>query len=268
MPSTAFLDVYTGDKEVHSRLTEQFNHTSSLLEKHAAVFGLPSSPELLTSEQQEILIDLNVKGGNGQDLFFQPPKPLLAGRITFELDDSCPKTKQNFMALCTGEKGNVKSAPNKKLHYLDCPIHRVVQGFVAQGGDVTRGDGSGGESIYGPKFLSEKRGLQASPRRGSLAMANSGGKNPNNTSQFFIVLSDDEKTLEKLKGTLIERTTRSHKLKLPSSILQGKYVVFGHVEPDDQESERVLQRLNEVGAKPGSKDEKPTAPVWVGGCGA
>ncbi|KAJ8073375.1 hypothetical protein PM082_011649 [Marasmius tenuissimus] len=246
MPSTAFLDVYTGDKEEHSRLTEQFNHTSSLLEKHAAVFGLPSSPELLTSEQQEILIDLN-KGGNGQDLFFQPPKPLLAGRITFELDDSCPKTKQNFMALCTGEKGNVKSAPNKKLHYLDCPIHRVVQGFVAQGGDVTRGDGSGGESIYGPKFLSEKPGLQASPRRGSLAMANSGGKNPNNTSQFFIVLSDDEKTLEKLKG---------------------KYVVFGHVEPDDQESERVLQRLNEVGAKPGSKDEKPTAPVWVGGCGA
>lgn len=38
-----------------------------------------------------------------------------------------------------------KNAPNKKLHYLDCPIHRIVKGFVAQGGDVTRGDGSGGE---------------------------------------------------------------------------------------------------------------------------
>ena len=38
-----------------------------------------------------------------------------------------------------------KNAPNKKLHYLDCPIHRIVKGFVAQGGDVTRGDGTGGE---------------------------------------------------------------------------------------------------------------------------
>jgi cyclophilin family peptidyl-prolyl cis-trans isomerase len=38
-----------------------------------------------------------------------------------------------------------KNAPNKKLHYLDCAIHRIVKGFVAQGGDVTRGDGSGGE---------------------------------------------------------------------------------------------------------------------------
>jgi cyclophilin family peptidyl-prolyl cis-trans isomerase len=38
-----------------------------------------------------------------------------------------------------------KNAPNKKLHYIECPIHRIVSGFVAQGGDVTRGDGSGGE---------------------------------------------------------------------------------------------------------------------------
>ncbi|KAL0570938.1 hypothetical protein V5O48_011022 [Marasmius crinis-equi] len=249
MASTAYLDIYCGDREENARQVELYDHTSTLLKKHAAVFSLPSNPELLTTEQQEILIDLNVvsfKGGDYQDLLFRRPKPLLLGRITFELDDSCPKSKQNFMALCTGEKGNVKSAPNKKLHYLDCPIHRVVQGFVAQGGDITRGDGSGGESIYGPKFPSEKPGLQASPGRGSLAMANAGGKNPNNTSQFFIVLSDDEKALGKLKG---------------------KYVVFGHVKPGDEESERVLQELNEVGAKPGSKDEKPVAPVWIGGCG-
>ena len=58
--STAFLDIYAGDKEEHTQLTERYAHTSSLLQKHAAVFDLPSSPELLTSEQQEILIDLNV----------------------------------------------------------------------------------------------------------------------------------------------------------------------------------------------------------------
>ncbi len=100
---------------------------------------------------------------------------------------------------------------------MDCPIHRIVRGFVAQGGDVTRGDGSGGEvgytmyillsapdvlhqSIYGPKFACEKAGLQVTPHRGSIAMANSGGKSPVNTSQFFIVLSADEKALAKLKG--------------------------------------------------------------------
>lgn len=78
---------------------------------------------------------------------FTPPNPLLVGRLVFELDDTMglSKTTANFLALCTGEKGMCKNAPNKKLHYLGCPVHRIVKGFVAQGGDVTRGDGSGGE---------------------------------------------------------------------------------------------------------------------------
>jgi cyclophilin family peptidyl-prolyl cis-trans isomerase len=78
---------------------------------------------------------------------FEPPVPLLAGQLVFELSSAAglTKTVANFAALCTGEKGACKQAPNKKLHYLHCPIHRIVKGFVAQGGDVTRGDGSGGE---------------------------------------------------------------------------------------------------------------------------
>lgn len=78
---------------------------------------------------------------------FLPPPPLLVGRLVFDLDSShgLTKTTTNFIALCTGEKGMCKNAPNKKLHFIDCPIHRIVSGFVAQGGDVTRGDGSGGE---------------------------------------------------------------------------------------------------------------------------
>lgn len=80
-------------------------------------------------------------------MLFEPPPPLLAGRVVFALDDSrgLAKTSANFVALCTGEKGMCKNAPNKKLHYLDCPMHRVIKDFVAQGGDITRGDGSGGE---------------------------------------------------------------------------------------------------------------------------
>lgn len=184
---------------------------------------------------------------------------MCVGRLVFRLDPApgLAKTRANFIALCTGEKGACKNAPNKKLHYLDCPIHRIVKGFVAQGGDVTRGDGSGGEvstsvtatrsvrrvlicffqSIYGGKFNDDKEGLKRKPRRGSLAMANS-GKNTN-TSQFFVVLTGDETKLAKMNG---------------------KYVVFGEVLSGWE----VLDRLDEVG---GGTDGKSSMPVWVGSCG-
>lgn len=72
---------------------------------------------------------------------------MCVGRLIFKLDEAqgLTKTRENFMALCTGRKGNCKNAPNKRLYYLDTPMHRIVKDFVAQGGDVTRGDGSGGE---------------------------------------------------------------------------------------------------------------------------
>ncbi|KAH9929079.1 cyclophilin-like domain-containing protein [Epithele typhae] len=170
---------------------------------------------------------------------FTPPPPLCVGRMIFGLDDApgLSKTTSNFAALCTGEKGPCKNAPNKKLHYLDCPIHRIVKGFVAQGGDITRGDGSGGESIYGGKFNDDKAGLKKKPARGALAMANS-GKNTN-SSQFFIVLTDDETKISKMAG---------------------KYVVFGFLV----DGWEVLDRLDAVGGGP---DGNPSEAVWIGGCG-
>ena len=192
------------------------------------------------------------------DMLFAAPKPLLAGRLIFDLDSShgLSKTVKNFTALCTGEKGMCKGARNKSLHYLDCPIHRIVKGFVAQGGDVTRGDGSGGEvrsevdsrtfgcsslthpqSIYGGKFNDDKAGLKTKFKRGSLAMANS-GKNTN-SSQFFVVLTDDDPKLAKL---------------------DGKYVHFGQL----RDGWEVLDALDSVG---GGTDGKPTEPAWVGGSG-
>jgi cyclophilin family peptidyl-prolyl cis-trans isomerase len=79
---------------------------------------------------------------------------LHVGRVVFELFASVvPKTAENFRALCTGEAGTGKSG--KKLHYKDCVFHRVIPGFMLQGGDFTEGNGRGGESIYGDKFKDE-----------------------------------------------------------------------------------------------------------------
>jgi len=147
------------------------------------------------------------------------------GRMVIGLfGEVTPLTAQNFYELCTHAKG---------FGYKGSKFHRVINAFMAQGGDITNGNGTGGKSIYGENFADENFEL-GHVGRGWLSMANAG---PNtNGSQFFI--------------TFIE-----------TSFLNGRHTVFGKVI----EGLELLDLIEDVQT---NRNDCPLKDVVIADCGA
>ena len=193
--------------------TESFVNSDKLAKPHGVI-------------TDKVYFDVAVEGGKG-------------GRVVIGLyGNDVPLTVKNFKHWC--DKSAVKPSPNlpKNLEgkgYKDSPFHRIIPGFMIQGGDITRGDGMGGASIYnnGGKFKDENFKFKHTAP-GLLSMANAG---PNtNGSQFFI-------------------TTKK------TGWLDGKHVVFGVLA--DEKSWEVVKYMESLGSGSGKTKTK----VWIRDCG-
>lgn len=157
-----------------------------------------------------------------------------AGRIVLGLHGTVvPKTVANFEQLCIGTT-KAKGPPPQPLAYQGSTFHRIIPGFMIQGGDFERHNGTGGRSIYYDEgryvFADENFTLQH--QVGVLSMANAGPDT--NGSQFFITV----------KGT-------PH--------LNGRHVVFG-VVVEGWDTVKAIERC-------GSSTGRPIARVKVTACG-
>jgi len=148
-----------------------------------------------------------------------------SGRILMELfEETAPKTVKNFKVLTTGEAG---------YGFKNSQFHRIIPGFMLQGGDFEKGDGTGGYSIYGRTFPDETFEVPHDSS-GLLSMANAG--EDTNGSQFFI-------TVDKTPW------------------LNGKHVVFGRVK--DLDSFNVVKHIESYG----SQDGTPSAKIVIADSG-
>ncbi|GAA5976587.1 hypothetical protein JCM5350_006690 [Sporobolomyces pararoseus] len=246
MTSTrCYIDFACGDQARYDDELSQYSSLKGWLAQNGEKYGLVKELNELDETARETLTAVYESEAkiNLTPSSFSPPASLRLPRLFFNVrTDSAglKKTTTNFLDLLTDSKKlKSKRSPNSPLRYVGSKVFRIEEGFVAQTGDVTRQDGSGGESIYGGAFNDEKEGLKVNFELGTIAMANS-GKN-SNTSQFFVTLAAESAKLKKLTG---------------------KYVAFAQADLAVQSSRECLDRLSSLGNGKGGTRE----PVWIEEC--
>ncbi|CAE8627826.1 unnamed protein product [Polarella glacialis] len=195
-----------GEREEHDQKKLEANREKERKESQKALEARKGKPNPI------VYLEVEVRGlpGYGET----EGRVEACGRLEIELfADVVPRTAENFRCLCTGEKG-------KRLNFKGSPFHRIIPGFMTQGGDITHGDGTGGESIYGPTF-SDENFARLHARANLLSMANSGANT--NNSQFFILFGQ-------------------------AKHLDRKHVVFGELVREDG---GVMKKLQAVGSESG-----------------
>jgi peptidyl-prolyl cis-trans isomerase A (cyclophilin A) len=138
------------------------------------------------------------------------------------LQDTAPKTVENFVGLATGAKSWTDPRTNQQRSdslYAGTVFHRVIPRFMIQGGDPL-GTGTGGP---GYKFEDEVDSGPKFEKAGYLAMANAG---PNtNGSQFFITVA-------------------------PTPHLNGKHTIFGEVVEGQEIADAISGVATGAGNRP------------------
>jgi len=232
--STAAQDKKESWKLLKAELEERDRLVADNKRRLESTEEMVSRTEVSTRDRQvqmrddmpHVYLDIKIQPFQGDILHADPTKwNIITGRLVIELfEDIVPRTVRNYVALIKGDD-------RRKLKYLGSVFHRIMPKFMCQGGDITKGDGSGGESIYGRFFEDESFQLRHT-NPGVLSMANSG---PNsNNSQFFITFNE-----------------QSH--------LNGKHVVFGKVVSGWD----MLEEIEAVG----QEDGKPKHEVKIEDCG-
>jgi len=205
-----WLEKYAGQGVTATETTEENTENTDASEKDASDKTAKIAPKNKTKQNPQVYLD--IKAG----------KQVL-GRIVITLRaDVAPRTVENFRCLCTHEHG---------FGYQNSIFHRIIPGFMCQGGDFTKHNGTGGKSIYGGKFNDENFDLRHSGP-GMLAMANSG---PNTNGSQFYLTGDRCEWLDK------------------------KHVVFGTVLSGLD----VIRKMEKFGSKEGKASEK----VTISNCG-
>jgi cyclophilin family peptidyl-prolyl cis-trans isomerase len=180
----------------------------------------PTSSSAVLSSESEASISpaLQEKGPYPMEIdikkTYQATLTTTAGAITIELTASkTPKTVNNFVTL------------SRKNFYTNTIFHRIIKGFMIQGGDP-KGTGTGG-----PGYTFDDEPFEGDYMRGTVAMANAG---PNtNGSQFFIMHKDTP--------------------------LPKNYVIFGRVTKGMD----VVDVIAEAPTKPGGEGSTPVTPVKI-----